>query len=326
LSFLREFADFLTQWETSGKGGLTQETFLALRQTCLALADCSAYMIDRLGFNFVLLGRLQSDSIERRFGWLRQLSGANYYVSMRQVMESDRKIRALSLIKFSKISLCEIDDVIEADCSADTEDTETDAIADVITDGLKLNVEPTISDANIITYVGGYVARSTVSATKCDFCKEALIATDLLPALNIDESSSDFVNSINRGGLIKPTDFAYQLAVLCWRVFEEIWRDPILKSTFLRCSRQRLLFCKLMDRVTFAERYLQFFFGKRMCSMGHDMQNHCVRRFFNCLAKNFAKQLTYTANPRTKFSMASSSVSKQKTSVSERKIAKLSST
>lgn len=101
LQFLRDFADFLKRWEGLQHLGLTKETFLALRQTCLALADYSAYLIDRLGFSYVLLGSLQSDAIESRFGWLRQLSGANYYISMRQVMESDRKIRALSLLKFS---------------------------------------------------------------------------------------------------------------------------------------------------------------------------------------------------------------------------------
>jgi hypothetical protein len=88
-AFLREFADFLDRWEQSKKPGLTRQTFLALRHTCLALADCAAYLLDRLDFKFVLLGNLQSDAIESRFGWLRQLSGANYCISMSQVIEGD---------------------------------------------------------------------------------------------------------------------------------------------------------------------------------------------------------------------------------------------
>ena len=63
LSFLREFADFLQRWEATGNGGLTRETFLPLRHTCLALADCTAYLIDQLGFKFILLGHLQSDDL-----------------------------------------------------------------------------------------------------------------------------------------------------------------------------------------------------------------------------------------------------------------------
>ena len=95
VTFLRYFADFLQRWKDSRKPGLTHETFLALRHTSRALADCASYMLDRLAFNYVLLGHLQSDAIESRFGWLRQLSGANHFLSTRQVFEGDRKIRAL---------------------------------------------------------------------------------------------------------------------------------------------------------------------------------------------------------------------------------------
>jgi len=105
LDFLKDFADFLQLWESSSKPGLSKETFLALWHSCRALADCSAFLLDRRGFNYVLLGHLHSDAIETRLGWLRQLVGANYYISMRQVIEGDWKIRALSLLKFSHLSL-----------------------------------------------------------------------------------------------------------------------------------------------------------------------------------------------------------------------------
>jgi len=89
--------------------------FLALRHTSRALADCASYMLDRLAFNYVLLGQLQFDAIESRFGWLRQLSGANYFLSTRQVFEGDRKIRALSLLKYLQLSLEDVDSAIQAE-------------------------------------------------------------------------------------------------------------------------------------------------------------------------------------------------------------------
>jgi len=135
LDFLRECAQFLEHWEETKRPGLTRETFLALRHTCLALADCSSYFLDRKAFNYVLLGYLQSDAIERRFGWLRQMSGANYYVSMRQVLDSDRRIRAVSLLKFSGISLAEIDSAIK---SAEYHSSTDDSLADSLTDALTL--------------------------------------------------------------------------------------------------------------------------------------------------------------------------------------------
>jgi hypothetical protein len=68
LDYLRDFADFMERWENSGSPGLTRETFLAVRHTCRAVADCAEWLLDQRGFEVVLLGYLQSDPIESRFG------------------------------------------------------------------------------------------------------------------------------------------------------------------------------------------------------------------------------------------------------------------
>ena len=96
LQFLDECADFLKRWKESKKPGLSRETFFAMQHTCKALAECARYLLDRRAFNYVLLGHLQSDGIESRFGWLRQLSGACYFISVKQILDSNRKIRAIS--------------------------------------------------------------------------------------------------------------------------------------------------------------------------------------------------------------------------------------
>jgi len=46
----------------------------------------------------------------------------------------------------------------------------------------------------------------------------------------------------------------------------------------------------------YMEKYLDLLFGRSMCTARHDMQVHIVRRFFNCVAKNFVKQITAAAN------------------------------
>ncbi len=105
---MEEFVQFLDEvqlmWDTTGHRGLSKETAFALRHTLVALVAMSRYMVDRLGFNYILLGKFQSDSLESRFGWYRQLSGANYFISPKQLLQSERKIKALSLIQFSHIS------------------------------------------------------------------------------------------------------------------------------------------------------------------------------------------------------------------------------
>ena len=156
----------------------------------------------------------------------------------------------------------------------------------------------------LYSIVSGAIARSTISITKCDSCRELLINSSefaTAPRIDVDDHldqrASDFLDGINRGGLVKPTDFLCNFAVHCWCVFEELWNTPDLKSKFLLCSGQRNVFCKIMDRATFNEKYMHLIFGSNVCTVGHDLQSvHIVRRFFNCVAKNFVKQLTNTAN------------------------------
>ena len=120
----------------------------------------------------MLLGNLQSDAIESRFGWLRQLSGANYYISMRQVMESDRKIKALSLVKFSGFVLTEMDEAIQSESSQPQ--PQDDNVAGTIADALTCEKFSDSSDANTIYYISGATARSVIryahDATIADHC------------------------------------------------------------------------------------------------------------------------------------------------------------
>jgi len=300
VDFLREFATFLRQWELSRKPGLTRETFLALHQTCVALADCTCYLLDRRSFNYVLLGRLQSDAIERRFGWFRQMSGANYYISTRQVLESDRKIRGLSLLKFSKFHLSEIDEAIDKDIPE--QHSASDAVADSIVDALQFNCFPSSSDANIVYYVSGYIVRSIVRSTRCDYCKECLtepgeLELESIPLdTSLEYSAATFLNAVNRGGLARPTDFAFSVTVHCWRVFEEIKSQSELLGKFLHQSNQQSLFCKVMERANCIQTFGCEQIENNICVAGHHSNDLIARRFFNCVAKNLAKDITNKAN------------------------------
>jgi hypothetical protein len=301
LNFLRDFASFLQNWEDSKKPGLTRETFLSMRHTCMALVDCSSYLLDRLGFNFVLLGHLQSDAIESRFGWFRQLSGANYYISMRQVLEGDRKIRALSLLKFSGFSLNEIDDAIKSNVS-NSNNLAEDATADELAESLQCLRWPSSSDANVIFYVSGAMARSVVHITRCGYCKQELVDPDASQAVQLEEDfifnhgATKFLDDINRGGLTKPSEYTFMLAVHCWRVFEEINASPPLKSRLLAAECQRSLFVKIMDRVTDIDSLGHPLVSENYCFKGHDLKSLLVQRLFNCFAKNAVRKLTSDAN------------------------------
>ncbi len=107
--------------------------------------------------SWILLGKFQSDSLESRFGWYRQLSGANYFISPKQLLESERKIKALSLIKFSHISPADIQ-VVNDDNGA-SPDLSEPLLSRVIQ--AESDLPPvTKSDCCAIYFVTGAVIRS----------------------------------------------------------------------------------------------------------------------------------------------------------------------
>ena len=132
-------------------------------------------------------------------------------------MDSDRKIRAVSLLKFSKLSLADIDQAGETDTEL-ASGSDLYAVADDIISSLRLDCDLDPDECTTIFYVASAIALSIVSSTKCDHCRESLFATGHTEPLACDESSTGaaaaFVDSVNRGGLVKPTEFAIPLSTI----------------------------------------------------------------------------------------------------------------
>ena len=167
LKYLVDMTTFFDRWHSSKLPGLTKETFLEFQQTSRAISSLAHYFIDDCGFNNVLLGLIQSDNIESRFGWYRQLSGANYFISIRQFKESDKKIRTISLLKYSDISIGDIDSVIMKKGTS----AEIMGLADDIRGEMLFNYVSNSHDEKIIYYVCDALIRSVLRTKKCDACK-----------------------------------------------------------------------------------------------------------------------------------------------------------
>ena len=95
--FFRALANWVEEWQTSPAFTLTPNTSSALILTLRA----QTMLIDELlqdGYSYVLLGRFQSDPLERRFSQYRQMSGGRFLVSLREVLNSERILACRSLI------------------------------------------------------------------------------------------------------------------------------------------------------------------------------------------------------------------------------------
>nr|XP_054926027.1 uncharacterized protein LOC129384531 [Dermacentor andersoni] len=95
LDFLERIVQWLDHWGSlkHDNGRLIRETHTAFSHTTHALHELAIYCLEELHFEYVFLGKFQTDSLEDRFGKYRQLSGANYHVSIRQIYESENKLR-----------------------------------------------------------------------------------------------------------------------------------------------------------------------------------------------------------------------------------------
>jgi hypothetical protein len=126
--------------------------------------------------------------------------------------------------------------------------------------------------------------------------QELLISTNQVEPLTADEcldyTASTFLEDINRGGLSRPTEYAFMVCVHCWRMFELIKSTPQWRQKFWAATCHRTLFCQLMDR---ANDHKSQLIVDNYCVNGRDVKTLTVRSFFNCMAKNLIRELTNSA-------------------------------
>jgi len=206
ITFLRHFSSWLYNWEKQCKGqriGLSRETFLAACHTCQALSDLSDYLLQH-GFEYVLLGKVNSDPLERRFGWYRQLASANYFISVRQFLEAEKKIRLRNLVKIDKLSLTEVCTLFKEGEGKQEDDKNADQVIEHLGES---TFEVEISgEEGIVCYVAGYIARSLVKAAKCEECVPLLMKSQSPPSLTLEEGGNakereEFLKSVSRAAL-----------------------------------------------------------------------------------------------------------------------------
>ncbi|KAJ8885477.1 hypothetical protein PR048_011674 [Dryococelus australis] len=90
IGFLENMLVWMEPLET---GKLSRETHLALTQTTHAILELAKYCMAELNFSYSLPVKIQTDPLEERFGKYRILAGSQHYISVRQVIECEAKLR-----------------------------------------------------------------------------------------------------------------------------------------------------------------------------------------------------------------------------------------
>ena len=100
LKFLNNFAMWLENWSQCSPSifNFSKQTSNALIKTLRAKALLVEELLEE-GFEYVIMSKLQSDPIERRFSQYRQLSGGNFLISLKEVKDSEKILLCQTLIK-----------------------------------------------------------------------------------------------------------------------------------------------------------------------------------------------------------------------------------
>ena len=267
-------------------------------QTVKATVELCYYLLENENeINYVLLGYLQQDWLEGRFGWYRQLSGGNYYQSVLRFLQAEKSIRLRNLVK-SGYNMKEIANIFSKVGESD-EVTKQESVT-FIEMLCEFRFSRHHNDVAITYYVAGYVSRGLTKKVKCQDCRLLFSNGEALPVQveNVDASPEElkvgnsFVDSINRGGLIKPSDLLFITCLHATELYAYIKDDPFLQKELISSKNSRSLFVEV-----FVQKLEEFDCTKKIldiqCASKHSFRAHCLHLatvMFNLFGKNLAAE------------------------------------
>lgn len=288
---------------------MTSETFTACILTCDALADVAEHLITKHSFSYVLLGKFQSDPLEGRFGIYRQVNGASYFVSIRQILLAEKKLRVLNILQQRMLNDAANDMPSDLDITAigrrSVERSDVEWLVNLME--VPDNSGMDQSEESLIYYASGCLARNITRIRKCDACRDLLIDPE-----NIDISSESLPSQtalfdlVSRGGLTRPSSMNFSICVFVYNLFMQIWSDQSVMSEFLKKDRHQELFTEAVTQKT-----SEFFpvLTSACCTANHFCFEILTRKMFNLFSRNILKRVN---NPNVNSPSSEVSSSKRK--------------
>jgi hypothetical protein len=336
IDFLQDFCNFLLLWKDFGDKNtrLTRETMYCAIQTNTALPLLARYLLQDKEFNFVLLGKISSDAIEQRFGHYRQLAGSNYFLSVRQFLEAEKAIRLKSLVKYSHLSMVEVTQSL-SDMDGTGSDPSVQADVDSLLtlleeEALEIEMSEDREDA-IVFFVSGYVAKGLLRKTNCQLCVQLICESKEMPPVlfcedegldgaAVAEKKSAFLDQVNRGGLVKPSDLVFIYCLHAHELHRLLFATEQTKKVFTSARLPRAVFVTLLRQKLEANCNTSQLLEIK-CSAGHDFSkvfSQIATTFCNCMMKNFVSEVNDKLHEARKRAPKS-----QEMTPANRKIAKL---
>lgn len=246
---IKDALEYLNKWEAfcepSKAGFLSGSTAEGLRVTLQGTLDLLKYVNEKLGFKYLLTSRLSQDCIEKLFGIIRQFSGCNDHPSATQFLITVNCLSFYDLVKAPSSGNCAGGSLTSLLGTETKAGGEVDKLLDKgrleeASTALKKSAlvpdhvypEKT-SDARLIFYVAGYVARKTVLKTSCNDCFDDL----LVSPENANKNLATLTKFCDNGGLLYPSEKlfsfveALEVTFTMWFSYNELHQDSVADLT-----------------------------------------------------------------------------------------------
>ena len=302
LVWLRSFHDWLCAWEQQRipmkQGTLSNETMFALKHTVATLIELSTYLLTS-SFQYVLLGKFQTDMLEFRFGQYRQMSGANYNVSVAQIIESERKLKLMSIMKLvstSKYQLTVRDFITSCQQATDTESNNDSVSGDCdfllqFNSVMKECDDVIIDDAEMsaLVFIAGYVGFKLKAKLSCIDCRINLLSEKTMECEFPTDERFEYLSKIDRGGLTWPTDLTVDIVTQTIVVFKCLVSGKHCKD-FTAADKQR----SILSQIALHRCETVLGLSNKCCSCetpDRELARLCIRTVSNVALNNYTKQI-----------------------------------
>jgi len=254
--------------------------------------------VTKVSCHYVMLWKFQTDNLEFRFGQYHQMSGANYNVSVTEIMESEKKLRILSVMKLvqHKNGAMTVRDFIagycaEAEAAENEQDCSTVNLSQ-FSSVLQECDDVCISDSETaaLVFVAGYVGYKLRKKLVCIDCRLELFTEKALECELPHDDSFNYMADIDRVGLTWPTDLLLSIVVQCIIVFKcLVSKQHAVQFNLMQNQRAATADLALQRCVAVLD-----LSGKCTgCSMQvADVVKLCIRTVCNIALNNYTKSLT----------------------------------
>ena len=222
---------------------LSRDTRLGLKRYTTNIKTMCERLLKLEDYNYILLGRYQTDDLEKYFSKLRQKVGGGYFITHMQAAHTTR----IALAKYALRAQMKLEETDEspfdlarkpmahscANCNRPLNNEEENsyefALDTVLIGEISLNIR------EAVVHVGGYLIRKE---------KFTLLDDDCPPEW------TNYVNVLNRGGLSLPSSALVNFISICYTFFTCLQPNNICVSFLIRQFSSVLLYFPCLSLIS----------------------------------------------------------------------------